>query len=181
MRKVRKLCSTEEYVPPQWSGFRPAEDEKIEYCFGMPPDELRKRLKAIQSRARTARESLFDTDVFPEPDEIWISSIMTYWWESTRDVIAVCREVFPKAVIRVGGIYPTLAPEHAIANLGLRDPLHLQGRELDPLNPDQQRRDIIVSATIPDANPLAAGPGPVQGGRHGRARAGRRPARSTPS
>ena len=79
---------------------------------------------------------------------------MTYWWESTRDVIAVCREVFPKAVIRVGGIYPTLAPEHAMANLGLRDPLHLQGRELDPLNPEQQRRDIIVSATIPDANPL---------------------------
>ena len=36
MRKVRKLCSTEEYVPPQWSGFRPAEDEKIEYCFGLP-------------------------------------------------------------------------------------------------------------------------------------------------
>ena len=60
---------------------------------------------------------------------------MTYWWESTRDVIAVCREVFPKAVIRVGGIYPTLAPEHAIANLGLRDPLHIQGRELDPLDP----------------------------------------------
>jgi radical SAM superfamily enzyme YgiQ (UPF0313 family) len=66
----------------------------------------------------------------------------------------VCREVFPKAVIRVGGIYPTLAPEHAIARLGLRDPLHLQGRELTPLDPAQRRRDIIVSATIPDANPL---------------------------
>lgn len=154
MRKVRKLCSTEEYVPTRWAGFRPAEDEKIEYCFGLPPDQLRIRLKAIQSRARSARESFFDTDVFPEPDEIWISSIMTYWWESTRDAIAVCREVFPKAVIRVGGIYPTLAPEHAIANLGLRDPMQLQGRELDPLSPDQQRGDIIVSATIPDANPL---------------------------
>ncbi len=154
MRKVRKLCSTEEYVPPRWSGFQPAEDEKIEYCFGLPADELRKRLRTIQLRNRSARESLFDTVAFPEPDEIWISSIMTYWWESTRDVIAVCREVFPKAVIRVGGIYPTLAPEHAIARLGLRAPLHIQGRELDPLNPDQQRRDIIVSATIPDANPL---------------------------
>src|SRR3954454_24019771 len=138
MRKVRKLCSTEEYVPPRWAGFRPAEGEKIEYCFGLPADELRKRLKAIQSRARSARESLFDTVAFPEPEEIWISSIMTYWWESPRDTIAVCREVFPKAVIRVGGIYPTLAPEHAIANLGLRDPLHIQGRELDPLDPEQQ-------------------------------------------
>jgi len=118
-RKVRRLCSTVEYVPPSWSGFRPVEDEKIEYCFGLPPEELRRELEAIRSGARVARESLFDTNVFPDPDEIWISSIMTYWWESTRDVIAVCREVFPKAVIRVGGIYPTLAPEHAIANLGL--------------------------------------------------------------
>src|SRR5947209_785925 len=121
MRKVRKLCSTVEYVPPKWAGFRPAEDEKIEYCFGLPPDELRKRLKAIQSKARAARQSLFETTAFPEPDEIWISSIMTYWWESTRDVIKVCQEVFPDAVIRVGGIYSTLAPEHAIEKLGLRN------------------------------------------------------------
>ena len=79
---------------------------------------------------------------------------MTYWWESTRDVIQVCRKVFPKAVIRVGGIYPTLAPEHADKKLGLRKPLHLQGREFDPLDPTQRTRDIVVSATIPDANPL---------------------------
>src|SRR5947209_10686485 len=57
MRKVRKLCSTEEYVPPQWSGFRPAEDEKIEYCFGQPPEQLRKRLEAIRSVARTVKAS----------------------------------------------------------------------------------------------------------------------------
>lgn len=154
MRKVRRLCSVDEYVPAKWSGFQPAEDEKVEYCFGVPPDELRRRLQEIKHEARQARESLFDVKVFPEPDEIWITSIMTYWWESTRDVIAVCRDVFPKAVIRVGGIYPTLAPDHALAKLGLREPLHLQGRELDPLRSDQQRRDIVVSATIPGANPL---------------------------
>jgi radical SAM superfamily enzyme YgiQ (UPF0313 family) len=154
MRKVRKLCSTEEYVPSRWAGFRPAEDEKIEYCFGQTPEELKKRLEAIRDSAVAAKRSHFDTHVYPEPDEIWISSIMTYWWESTRDVISVCREIFPKAVIRVGGIYPTLAPEHALSRLGLRNPLHVQGRELDPLSSAQRRRDIIVSATIPDANPL---------------------------
>ena len=154
MRKVRSVCSTESYVPPRWSGFRPKEHERIECCFGLPVDELEKRLKQIQAKAHSARESLFDEEVFPEPDEIWISSIMTYWWESTRDVIEVCKKVFPKAAIRVGGIYPTLAPEHAIEKLGLRNPLHLQGRELDPLDPKQQRRDLIVSATIPGANPL---------------------------
>lgn len=154
MRKVRTICSTAEYVPDRWNGFEPAENEKIEYCFGLPPEELKKRLLKIKRQAAAARESLFDLRVFPEPDEVWISSIMTYWWESTRDVIRVCREIFPDAVIRVGGIYPTLAPEHAIKNLGLRSPLHLQGRELDPLNPEQQKRDLVVSATVPDANPL---------------------------
>src|SRR5579884_1621606 len=69
MRKVRRLCSTEEYVPPRWAGFRPAEDEKIEYCFGLPPEELRKKLVSIRSKAAAARASLFDNDVFPEPDE----------------------------------------------------------------------------------------------------------------
>src|SRR5271157_2912781 len=53
------------------------------------------------------------------PDEIWITSIMTYWWESTRDVIQLIQEVFPAPHPRilVGGIYPTLYPEHADANL----------------------------------------------------------------
>lgn len=153
-RKVRKLCSTDSYTPDSWQGFSVAEDEKVEFCFGTPPEILKKQLREIQKKAREAQESLFDIQVFPEPDEIWISSIMTYWWESTRDVIKECREVFPNAVIRVGGIYPTLAPEHAMENLGLQKPLHLQGRELDPLDPEQQHRDIVVSATIPDANPL---------------------------
>ncbi|CAN5863930.1 radical SAM protein [soil metagenome] len=47
------------------------------------------------------------------PDEVWITSIMTYWWESTCDAVRAAREMFPNATIFVGGIYPTLAPEHA--------------------------------------------------------------------
>ncbi|MGH9879764.1 MAG: B12-binding domain-containing radical SAM protein, partial [Nitrososphaerales archaeon] len=154
-RKVRKLCSTEEYVPGRWNNFSPAEDEKIEYCFGFPPESLKKRLLEIKQKACAVQRSLFDKTIFPEPDEIWISSIMTYWWESTRDVIQVCREVFPNAVFRVGGIYPTLIPEHGLVHLGLKNPLHLQGRDLDALDLRQQNRDILVSATIPDANPLS--------------------------
>jgi radical SAM superfamily enzyme YgiQ (UPF0313 family) len=71
--------------------------------FGMPLEELKKHLE--------------DT---PKPDEIWITSIMTYWWESTRDVINVIKKVYPQDTPRVlvGGIYPTLYPEHANENLG---------------------------------------------------------------
>jgi radical SAM superfamily enzyme YgiQ (UPF0313 family) len=152
MRKVRRICSTFEYVPDRWGGFTPKDDEKIEYCFGVTVEDLTKRLQAIRDRARAAQQSLFDDCAFPEPDEIWITSIMTYWWESTRDVIEACRRVFPDVVVRVGGIYPTLAPEHALSRLPLNNPLHLQGRQLDPLDESQQSRDIVVSATIPDAN-----------------------------
>jgi radical SAM superfamily enzyme YgiQ (UPF0313 family) len=52
------------------------------------------------------------------PDEVWIASIMTYWWESTRDAVALVRRIFPDARIMVGGIYPTLATEHAASELG---------------------------------------------------------------
>lgn len=150
-RLVRRLCSLEEDKPARWQNYSPPADWKIEFCFGVPPEEIRDIVRGMKRRAR---ETLFPEAVFPEPDEIWISSIMTYWWESTRDVIQICRETFPKAVFRVGGVYPTLIPEHAMTHLGLRNPLHLKGRDLDPHNPKQLQRDIVVSATIPDANPL---------------------------
>lgn len=53
------------------------------------------------------------------PDEVWITSIMTYWWESTRDVVRLIEQVFKDHVPRiyVGGIYPTLYPKHAEAKL----------------------------------------------------------------
>ena len=48
------------------------------------------------------------------PDEVYISAIMTYWWESVRDLTARLRRRFGKGItIIVGGIYPTLCPEHA--------------------------------------------------------------------
>lgn len=68
-----------------------------------------------------------------QPDEVWISSVMTYWWESTRDLIARCRRYFPKAKIILGGIYPTLAPQHA-------------ARYCKP--------DLVVRGEIPEANDL---------------------------
>lgn len=48
------------------------------------------------------------------PDEVWISAIMTYWWESVRDLtIRLKRRFGKKTKIILGGIYPTLCPEHA--------------------------------------------------------------------
>ena len=72
------------------------------YHFGTAWDRVAQRMRALDE---------------PPPDEIWITSIMTYWWESTRDAVDLARQIFPKARILVGGIYPTLAPDHARAHL----------------------------------------------------------------
>lgn len=72
------------------------------YHFGLAWEDVERRMRAIDE----------------PPDEVWITSIMTYWWESTRDAVALARKVFPHARVIVGGIYPTVAPEHARDNLG---------------------------------------------------------------
>jgi len=77
------------------------------YEFGWPRGKLQRELE------RHARGELF------RPDEVWITSLMTYWWESTRDVVRLVQEVFnrPRPRIYIGGIYPTLCPDHANINL----------------------------------------------------------------
>lgn len=76
---------------------------KVLRTYGMSLKELRLHLQEHASGER-----------FP-PDEIWITSIMTYWWKSTYDVIKLVTEVFKRHMPRilVGGIYPTLFPAHA--------------------------------------------------------------------
>ncbi|HVS80638.1 MAG TPA: radical SAM protein [Pyrinomonadaceae bacterium] len=116
-------------------------DVKVIYSFGKTVEELKDEL----------RSNVFFSWV---PDEVWITSIMSYWWESTRDVVKVCRQYYPDAVIRVGGIYPTLAPDHAAKNLGLPAPLVISGESLDLRDQAQLSRHLIVKGEIPSANDL---------------------------
>jgi len=68
------------------------------------------------------------------PNEVWISPVMTYWWESTRDLTLRLRRYFGKRTrIILGGIYPTLAPDHAAS---------------------MTAADIVVSGEIEEANEL---------------------------
>lgn len=49
------------------------------------------------------------------PDEVWISATMSYWWESARDLVGRLRRRWghKRPLILLGGIYPSIAPEHA--------------------------------------------------------------------
>ena len=81
-------------------------------------DDIRKQVYEFGMSLTDIEKHLRSTDFVP--DEIWITSTMTYWWESTRDIINVVKRVYPGHTPRilVGGIYPTLFPKHADKNLG---------------------------------------------------------------
>jgi len=68
------------------------------------------------------------------PDEVYISAIMTYWWESVRDLTRRLKRLWGnRTTIFLGGIYPTLTPEHA-------------ARFTDA--------DFVVVGEVPEANEL---------------------------
>jgi hypothetical protein len=49
-----------------------------------------------------------------EPNEIWVSSLFTYWSKYVKEVVDYYGEKFPDAWIKVGGIYASLRPENEV-------------------------------------------------------------------
>ncbi|MBA7534034.1 hypothetical protein ES705_26280 [subsurface metagenome] len=47
------------------------------------------------------------------PDEIFVTSLFTYWYDKVWETIKIYKTMFPKAKILLGGIYATISPEHA--------------------------------------------------------------------
>ncbi|MFH1434129.1 MAG: B12-binding domain-containing radical SAM protein [Pseudomonadota bacterium] len=72
------------------------------FRFGFHPGLLRRRLESLPSPPRL----------------IGVTGIMTYWNRGVKDTIAVLRQCFPGVPVVLGGIYPTLAPNHAEAESG---------------------------------------------------------------
>lgn len=61
--------------------------------------------------------SIVDIIKEADPTEIWISSGLTYYWESVRDLVNICKEIHPNIPVLVGGIYATLWPQHCKDNM----------------------------------------------------------------
>lgn len=52
-----------------------------------------------------------------QPDEVWVTSLTSFWWRGAQEVIRrVKYDWWPQARVLLGGVYPTLFPDHAIAN-----------------------------------------------------------------
>jgi radical SAM superfamily enzyme YgiQ (UPF0313 family) len=161
IRKVVQVCSTVEWDLADYrtmvkERFRKSTIElpqhhRYKFEFGMP-------LHAVEAFLLSDDRDLFNDSTPWVPDEIWITSIMTYWCESTRDTVQLMKRLYPRASIRVGGIYPTLAPHHlrnSLGALGLEFEI-VRGRDLVV---EQRKgttvvcnRDAIVTGEIPRAS-----------------------------
>ena len=53
-----------------------------------------------------------------KPDEVWVTSLFTYWSKYVKDTVEYFRCLFPDAKIIVGGIYASLMPKHCKAYTG---------------------------------------------------------------
>jgi len=51
------------------------------------------------------------------PDIILVSSGMTYWYLGVKEVVEMCRRIYPRVPIVLGGVYATLCEKHARNNL----------------------------------------------------------------
>ena len=115
------------------------EGEKYEYCFGNTLQELEEILANFEKKGII-------------PDEVWVTTIMTYWWESTRDTIEIVRKIFPHSLIRLGGIYPTLCPDHAVKYMKLDKAI--DGSEFTHAVSKTLNQDLVVKGQIPEASNL---------------------------
>lgn len=74
--------------------------------------KLASYLKAEGKNVKLVRGRPKIEDFDFRPNEIWITSLFTYWSKYVKDSVGYYRRMFPDAKIIVGGIYASLMPEH---------------------------------------------------------------------
>ena len=52
------------------------------------------------------------------PDYVFVTSMMIYWYPGIARIIEIVKEKFASSKIVLGGVYPTLMPEHSRENTG---------------------------------------------------------------
>jgi radical SAM superfamily enzyme YgiQ (UPF0313 family) len=161
IRKIVQVCSTVEWT---LADYRTMVKERIgKTTIELPPHHRYKfefglPLHAVEELLVPKEQRAFFEDERWTPDEIWITSIMTYWCESTRDTALLMKRLYPEARLRIGGIYPTLAPHHLRHALGAAGHSFevVRGRDLVVERIGDQavvrNGDCIVTGEIPAAS-----------------------------
>jgi hypothetical protein len=74
------------------------------WLFGLPWAEAARRVLAWRAEGW-------------QPDEVWVTSLTSFWQRGVQDVIRrVKYDWWPQARVVLGGVYPTLYPDHAAAS-----------------------------------------------------------------
>lgn len=61
---------------------------------------------------------LHELEHLPSPDLVLITCTMTYWYPGVQLVVELIRKRFGQVPVILGGVYPTLMPEHAKGSCG---------------------------------------------------------------
>ncbi|MBN1828266.1 MAG: B12-binding domain-containing radical SAM protein [Deltaproteobacteria bacterium] len=87
---------------------------------GKFPNAIIKKPEALKSIPRNYRRYGISPRLFREdlgqgeqPDLVMVTSLMTYWYKGVAETISAVRSVYPSVPVVLGGIYPTLCPDHA--------------------------------------------------------------------
>jgi radical SAM superfamily enzyme YgiQ (UPF0313 family) len=95
---------------PRRSGFSTGKylSEEIE-----KPDPISHVPRRYQRFGISLERFLTELSRIPDPDFVFVTCCMTYWYGGAARVIHRVKEMYPNAVILLGGVYPTLCPDHA--------------------------------------------------------------------
>ncbi len=61
----------------------------------------------------------FELDRIPRPDIILLTCTMTYWYPGIQTVVELLRKKWGTVPLILGGVYPTLMPQHALSETGV--------------------------------------------------------------
>jgi hypothetical protein len=76
-----------------------------QWSFGLNTADILRELHALQQTSWS-------------PSHVYISTLTSFWWHGAATVSPLVRQVFPDAVITLGGYYPRHAHQHALQHGG---------------------------------------------------------------
>ncbi|MCS7280430.1 MAG: cobalamin-dependent protein [Desulfobacterota bacterium] len=109
-------CMEEDKRKKKEDGRSPYVKEKVK-----KPDALKEIKRPLRRYGISPKRLVAALKEIPNPDMIFVSSSMTYWYLGTKEVVHILKEIYPSIPIVVGGIYPSLCWEHAQRTLNGAD------------------------------------------------------------
>lgn len=121
-RILKKYCFKIDYVDcmDRFSAYYITQTKTDDYGRGKYHHEVVEKPNIFKQVPRRYKRYGIPRDCFvevirklPQPDIVFVTSSMTYWYLGVFEVIKILRAEFPKTKIILGGIYATLCEKHA--------------------------------------------------------------------